>query len=193
VRAVPLAVVEEDAPMADWYRVLAPDHVEFIRDQHVFFVATAPAGGDGYPNLSPKGYDALDILGPSELVFVDMPGSGNQTASHVARGSRITLMFAGFAAQARILRVYGRGRVYLPEDEGYAALAERLRPGLIGPHTRQLIAIEVEKVQTSCGYAVPRYDFVGERDTLRRYYERAEDRGEFADKVTKARRLQDPV
>ena len=73
------------------------------------------------------------------------------------------------------------------------ALAARLRPGMIGPHTRQLIAIDVDKVQTSCGYAVPRYEFVAERDTLRRYYDHAIERGEFPDKVARARRLQDPV
>src|SRR5690606_14087181 len=88
----------EGARMADWYRMLGADHVDFIRKQHVFFVATAPADGDGYPNLSPKGYDSLDVLSPTELVFVDMPGSGNQTASHVVRGGRITLMFCGFEA-----------------------------------------------------------------------------------------------
>jgi hypothetical protein len=179
--------------MADWFRTLAPEHVDFIRKQHVFFVATAPADGNGYPNLSPKGYDSLDVLGPDELVFVDMPGSGNQTASHVARGGRLTLMFAGFEERAQILRVYGRGKVHLPDGDGYAALAARLRPGLIGPHTRQLIAIEVDKVLTSCGYAVPRYEFVAERDTLRRYYDRAVERGEFAEKLARARRLQDPV
>lgn len=179
--------------MADWYRNLAPDHVEFIRAQHVFFVATAPADGNGYPNLSPKGYDALDVLAPDQLVFVDMPGSGNQTASHVVGGSRVTLMFCGFGAQAQILRVYGRGRVFLPDGDGYGELAAKLRPGMIGPYTRQLLRIDVDKVQTSCGYAVPRYDFVAERDTLRRYYQRAEERGEFAEKVVRARRVQDPI
>src|SRR5690606_37281952 len=141
----------------------------------------------------PKGYDSLDVLSPTELVFVDMPGSGNQTASHVVRGGRITLMFCGFEARAMVLRVYGRGTVLLPDSDGYAELVERLRPGLVGPFTRQLIRIEVEKVQTSCGYGVPRFEFVGERDTLRRYYERAAERGEFAAELARARRLQDTV
>ena len=179
--------------MADWYKMLAPDHVEFIRQQRVFFVATAPADGNGYPNLSPKGYDCVAVLGPSEIAYADMPGSGNQTASHVARGGRITLMFAGLEAQARILRVYGRGRVYQPDTDGWQELVDRLRPGLVTSQTRQLIVIDVDKVQTSCGYAVPRYEFVAERDTLRRYYERAADRGEFPDKLARARRLQEPV
>ncbi len=179
--------------MADWYNVLAPDHIDFIAEQHVFFVATSPPDGNGYPNLSPKGYDSLQILGPGEIVFVDLPGSGNQTASHVARGGRITLMFCGFGSRAMVLRVYGRGRPLLRGSEAYEELAARLRPGLVGPYTRQLIVIDVDKVQTSCGYAVPRYEFVGERDTLRRYCQRLEERGEFGEKLARAQRLQDPV
>jgi hypothetical protein len=179
--------------MAEWFTSLAPEHAEFIREQHLFFVSTAPADGKGYPNLSPKGYDCLEVLGPSELAYADMPGSGNQTASHVARGGRITLMFCGFGTQARILRVFGHGRRILPDEEAWAPLAARLRPGMITAQTRQLIAIDVDKVQTSCGYAVPRYEFLGERDTLRRYYERADERGEFAEKLVRARRFQEPV
>jgi len=179
--------------MADWYRMLGRDHVEFIARQHVFFVATAPADGNGYPNLSPKGYDSLHVLSPTELVFVDLPGSGNQTASHAARGGRITLMFAGFDAQAMILRIYGRARVLLRGSREYDALVARVPERMVGPYTRQLLAIDVDKVQTSCGYGVPRYDFVGERDTLRRYWERSAERGEFADRLARAQRPQDPV
>lgn len=179
--------------MADWYTMLGADHIDFIHRQHVFFVATAPADGDGYPNLSPKGYDSLEVLGPGELVFVDMPGSGNQTASHVAGGGRVTLMFAGFEKQPTILRVYGHARVHLRGSADYHALAVRLRPGLVGPYTRQLLLIAVDKVQTSCGYGVPLYEFVGERDTLSRYYERTAARGEFEEKLARAQRFQDPV
>lgn len=92
-----------------------------------------------------------------------------------------------------VLRVYGRGRPLLRGSEAYEELAARLRPGLVGPYTRQLIVIDVDKVQTSCGYAVPRYEFVGERDTLRRYCQRLEERGEFGEKLARAQRLQDPV
>ncbi|MBM4243086.1 MAG: pyridoxamine 5'-phosphate oxidase family protein [Deltaproteobacteria bacterium] len=179
--------------MADWYVTLTPEHVDFIRAQHVFFVATATADGGGYPNLSPKGYDCLEILGPAEIVYADLPGSGNQTASHVARGGRITLMFCGFGSQARILRVFGHGRRILPDDDAWEPLVARLRSGVMSSQTRQLIAIDIDKVQTSCGYAVPRYEFVSERDTLRRYYEHAAERGELPAKLVRSRRLQDPV
>lgn len=177
--------------MADWFPALDPQHIEFIRAQHVFFVATASA--DGYPNLSPKGYDSLDVLTPSTLVFIDLPGSGNQTASHILGGSPVTLMFASFSTQSRILRVYGRGQVHPRGTSGFSSLLDRIRPGIVGPYTRQLIAIQVEKVQTSCGYGVPRYEYLGDRDTLIKYYERATSAGEFEVKLARWTRPQDPV
>jgi hypothetical protein len=177
--------------MAQFFPQLGNDHIAFIREQHVFFVATSC--GEGYPNLSPKGYDSLDVLGPGELVYVDLPGSGNQTASHLARGGRATLMFASFDARALILRVYGTGRVVARESADFASLAARLRPGLVGRFTRQLLVIDVDKVQTSCGYGVPRFTYEGDRDTLLRYYERAEATGDLTSKMVRWARLQDPV
>jgi hypothetical protein len=179
--------------MADWFKALAPEHVEFIRAQHLFFVATAPRDGEGYPNLSPKGYDSLEVRSPTELVFVDLPGSGNQTASHIAAGGLATLMFTSFDSKPLILRVYGHGRIAARGSEAFAALEAALRPGMVGPFTRQLISIDVDKVQTSCGYAVPRYDFAGERETLHRYCERKEEKGEFAEMLARASRPQAPV
>jgi predicted pyridoxine 5'-phosphate oxidase superfamily flavin-nucleotide-binding protein len=177
--------------MADWYPALDPQHIEFIRAQHVFFVATAP--GDGYPNLSPKGYDSLEIVGPSELVFVDLPGSGNQTASHVLERGRLTLMFTSFTEKPLILRVYGRGRVLARGSDEFVATRARLRSGMVGPYTRQLIVIEIEKVQTSCGYGVPRYEYAGERPTLIKYYERKVASGELAAMLERSTRRQDPA
>ena len=179
--------------MAAWFEELAPDHVEFIREQKVFFVATAPSSDAGFPNLSPKGYDSLEILSPREIVFADLPGSGNQTASQLSRGSNLTLMFCSFGSQALILRVYGHGRVHARDSESFAVLAPRLRDGMISADTRQLISIEVAKVQTSCGYAVPRYEFVSERNTLRAYFDRARTAGQMEEKLKRYTALQEDV
>ncbi len=179
--------------MAKWYDELSPALIQFIRDQKLFFISTAPPDGEGYPNLSPKGYDTLDVLGPRELVYADWPGSGNQTASHLGAGGRVVLMFAGLEKQAQILRVYGQGRIYAPQTEGFRDLAGRMREGVVGEYTRQLIAIDVARVQTSCGYAVPRYAYEGERDTLRRYCDRAVAGGEFDALMEESSKLQDPV
>jgi predicted pyridoxine 5'-phosphate oxidase superfamily flavin-nucleotide-binding protein len=91
--------------MAEFFERLESKHVEFIAQQKLSFVATAAEGA--HPNVSPKGYDSLAVLAPDHLAFVDLPGSGNQTATHVAEHGRITLMFCSFERTSLILRVYG--------------------------------------------------------------------------------------
>ena len=155
--------------MAEFFDQLRPEHRAFIEEQRMFFVATAADGA--HPNLSPKGYETLAVLDAARLAYVDWPGSGNQTATHLALHGRVTLMFCSFDRTPLILRVYGRGRVvprHTPDFETLAALlGDR-----VGPHTRQLIEIQVQRVQTSCGYAVPLFEYQGERDTLARYYDK---------------------
>jgi predicted pyridoxine 5'-phosphate oxidase superfamily flavin-nucleotide-binding protein len=155
--------------MAKFFDQLEPDHIAFIERQALFFVATAAEGA--HPNLSPKGYRALAVLGPARLAYVDWPGSGNQTATHVAQHGRITLMFCSFERAPLILRVYGKGRVLHRHSRDFAALAGVLG-AKVGRHTRQLIDIDVQRVQTSCGYAVPLFEYRGDRDTLQRYYDK---------------------
>lgn len=155
--------------MARFFEQLEPSHIEFIGSQRMFFVASS---GDGvHPNLSPKGYDTLAVLGPDRLAYVDWPGSGNQTATHLGENGRITLMFCSFERTPLILRIYGRGRVVSRTAAEFAELAARLGDR-VGPHTRQLIEIAVQRVQTSCGYAVPLFDYRGDRNTLQGYYDR---------------------
>jgi len=155
--------------MAKFFERLEPEHVDFIRRQALFFVATAADGA--HPNLSPKGYQSLRVLAPSRLAYVDLPGSGNQTATHVAENGRITLMFCSFERAPMILRVYGRGRVLALDSEDFAALKTHLGD-MVGPHTRQIIDVEIQRVQTSCGYAVPLFEYRGDRDTLQRYHDK---------------------
>jgi hypothetical protein len=144
----------------------------FIEAQPVFFVATAPLSGEGHVNLSPKGLDSLRVLSPTRVAYLDLTGSGNETAAHLQENGRITLMFCAFTGSPRILRLYGTGEVVLPESPGWSELA-----GLFPeyPGVRQIIVAEVSRVQTSCGYAVPLMDFARQRDTLLRW---AEAKGE---------------
>ena len=144
---------------------LTEDHTAFIAKQPVFFVATAAEGAR--INLSPKGYDVFRILGPNRVVWLDLGGSGNETHAHLAADGRITLMFCAFDNPALILRIYGRGRPILPDDEGFDALAG-LFPRL--PGVRQVFDIAVESVQTSCGWGVPRMTLEKERHTLVKYH-----------------------
>jgi len=147
--------------MADFFEALDAKHVEMIGKQPVFFVATAAEGAR--INLSPKGYDAFRMLSPQRVAYLDLGGSGNETHAHLAADGRITLMFCNFQQPALILRMYGRGRPVLPQDGEWAELAAHFT---LLPGTRQIFVIEIESVQTSCGWGVPFMEFQDERPTL---------------------------
>lgn len=139
----------------------------FIVAQPLFFVATAPLEG-GHVNLSPKGLETLRVIDPTTVAYLDLTGSGNETSAHVAENGRLTIMLCSFDAKAMILRLYGRGRTVLPADAEFAAL----RPHFADlPGERQIVVLDIERVQTSCGYAVPRMENPRQRDTLVRWAE----------------------
>lgn len=149
--------------MADFTDTLAEKHIEMIGRQPVFFTATAAA--DGRINLSPKGYDAFRVLSPSQVAYLDLAGSGNETHAHLEADGRITVMFCNFDRPALILRIYGKGRPVLPQDAEWNALAAHFE---MFPGTRQIFLIDVESVQTSCGWGVPFMTLAGERGTLKK-------------------------
>ena len=174
--------------MADWYGRIEPEHKAFIEAQHLFFVATAPDDPAGDVNLSPKGRTLLRVLNPNLVGYLDYPGSGNETAKHIAGNDRITLMLCSFDATARILRMHGKGRrvdLDAPELSEYrSAFIDDFHP-----YVRQAFFVEVEKVQTSCGYAVPRMEFISERHTLDRWCENKVEPRAMVDGVPQVGRL----
>ena len=153
--------------MARFYPALQPQHRAFIAAQKIFFTATGTA--DSRLNLSPKGMDSLVVLGESRVAWLDLTGSGNETAAHLRHDGRLTLMWTSFDADPLILRLYGRGRVVRRQDPEWGELRRHFKSL---PGERQIIVLGIESVQTSCGYAVPRFDYVGERDTLARWAEK---------------------
>jgi len=156
--------------MAKFYPELNDDHRAFIARQPIFFTASAAA--TGHINLSPKGMDSLRCLDARTVAYLDVTGSGNETAAHLRADGRLTLMFCSFDTQPLILRLYGRGRVIRPQDGEWDSLFGHFDPL---PGARQIMVMDVEAVQTSCGYGVPRMALIGERDTLRRW---AENKGQ---------------
>jgi len=139
--------------------------IAFIKAQKMFFVGTAPLSGDGHVNLSPKGYDSFAVIDDLTVAYLDLGGSGIETHAHVVENGRITIMFCAFEGKANILRLYGQGTVYdftHPEFEQYAKLF-----GDFGK-CRAVIVVKLTRIQDSCGWGVPFYDFKGERDQLRR-------------------------
>ncbi|MBI2766989.1 MAG: pyridoxamine 5'-phosphate oxidase family protein [Chloroflexi bacterium] len=157
--------------MADWYAHIDDDRRSFIERQHIFFVATAPSDPRGTVNLSPKGRTLVKVLGPNLIGWLDYPGSGNETKKHTDDNGRITVMFCSFEKATGITRLYGHGRaVDLDAPELRAHRSAFMDDA--HPYVRQAFFVDVEKVQTSCGYAVPLMDFVADRETLDKYCER---------------------
>ena len=162
--------------MAEFFEELTESHAAMIARQPVFFVATAAEGAR--INLSPKGYDAFRILSPRRVAYLDLGGSGNETNAHLLADGRITLMFCNFQQPALILRIYGKGRPVVPWDRDWDELAQHFT---LLPGTRQIFDIDVESVQTSCGWGVPLMTLEKERATLVKYHAKA-DPGEWAGK-----------
>jgi len=135
----------------------------WLAAQRVFFVATAPLAAEGHVNVSPKGLDSFRVLGPREVAYVDLTGSGAETAAHLRENGRIVLMFCAFEGPPRIVRLHGRGSAIEPGDARFDALAGRLprRDGM-----RAVIHVDVTRVADSCGYAVPQMAFRADRDQL---------------------------
>lgn len=157
--------------MGKFHDSIKPAHQEFIKKQHIFFVATAPLSREGRVNLSPKGLDCFRVLSENKVAYMDLISSGNETSAHTLENGRITFMFCSFDATPNILRLYGKGFAVLP---GTAAWEEYAHLFVIYPSTRQLIVANIDLVQTSCGFGVPMFDFAGDRDI---HFEWAEKKG----------------
>lgn len=147
--------------MADKFPELQDEHIEFIGRQHMFFVGTA--GAEGYVNVSPKGMDSFRVVSSSEVIWLNLTGSGNESAAHVLENGRMTIMFCAFDKYPLIMRLYGQARTVHPGDEGWQQLVGQF-PDY--PGARQIFRVRLDLVQTSCGYAVPFYEHIGERPTL---------------------------
>jgi Pyridoxamine 5'-phosphate oxidase len=147
--------------MAKFYSQLDDKLCEFIGQQQLFFTATAPV--DGRINLSPKGIDSFRCLDFQRVAYLDLTGSGNETAAHLQQNGRITVMFCSFTDKPLILRLYGRGEVISPNTAQWDNLITKFTDL---PGKRQIISIQLESVQTSCGYGVPIYELQEERSTL---------------------------
>jgi len=155
--------------MSKQHEKIEPELAEWIGQQHVFFVATAPLSPDGHVNTSPKGGEAFRILGPMEVAYQDYTGSGAETVAHLQENGRIVIMFCAFVGSPKIVRLHGHGTVIEPGHERYADLASRFPPN---PGTRAYIHIAVTRVSDSCGLSVPCLNYQGPRDLLTHWAEK---------------------
>jgi hypothetical protein len=162
--------------MAKFYSELTAPLQAFIAQQHLFFTATAAPESieSGRINLSPKGIDSFRVLNPGCVAYLDVTGSGNETSAHLQINPRMTIMFCSLADPPLILRLYGTGRMVRPRDRDWDQMLAHFVPvaGL-----RQIVTLQVQSVQTSCGMGVPLYEYAGERESLVRWAEKKGEAG----------------
>jgi hypothetical protein len=155
--------------MGKLFEEITPALRDWIEAQRVYFVATAPLSADGHVNCSPKGLDTLRILGPREVAYLDLTGSGAETIAHLRENGRIVIMLCALDGPPRIVRLHGRGNVVVPGSADWPRLRAQF-PGQ--PGDRAIVHIELTRISDSCGFGVPLYEFVEDRAALPQWCER---------------------
>lgn len=151
---------------------ITPELADFIQQQKIFFVGTAAE--EGRVNISPKGTDTFRVLGENKIVWLNLTGSGNETAAHLLKNNRMTIMFCAFEGKPMILRLYGTAQIFHNRDEKFQ---EYFRLFVDFTGARQIIEMDVDLVQTSCGFAVPFMDFKEERTILTNWADKQGEEG----------------
>lgn len=154
--------------MAQQFQSLNESHQSFIEAQGIFFTASATC--ESRVNLSPREIGALRVVDANEVIYLDRTGSGNETAAHMLADGRMTMMFCAFSGPPRILRLYGRGSAIGWETDDFARLINDLYDGHVPLGTRQIMRLNIDLVQTSCGNGVPLYDYQGERTAIENWH-----------------------
>ena len=149
--------------MGKTYEGIAPELAGWVEKQPMFFVGTAPLAGGGHVNVSPKGLDSLRILGPRRVAYLDLTGSGAETIAHVRENGRIVIMFCAFSGPPKIVRFHGQASVVTPRSASWPALRARFAAHL---GARAIIDIEVRRISDSCGYGVPAFERMSQREAL---------------------------
>lgn len=155
--------------MGRTYESITPQAAAWIEQQQMFFVATAPLAADGHVNVSPKGLDTLRLLDEHTVAYLDLTGSGAETAAHVRENGRITLMWCAFEGPPRIVRVHGRGEYVPIDDERVADRFADFRGA------RGVVLVHAERISDSCGYSVPVYEYREQRTRLTEWADHKSD------------------
>ena len=150
--------------MGKKYKELSNRHIEFINNKKLYFVGTAV--GEGNVNVSPKGGDTLRVIDSNTIVWLNLTGSGNETAAHVLKNPRMTIMFCAFEGPPLILRAYGNTKVLHQNDREWS---EYINLFPQNPGFRQIFILNINLVQASCGMGVPYYNYAGDREDLTKW------------------------
>ncbi len=155
--------------MAKQFEKLDEKHKTFIKQQKIFFTASATAGSQ--VNVSPREIGALRLISDTSVMYLDRTGSGNETAAHMLADGRLTIMFCAVEGPPQIMRLYGQGRMINWSSDEFEKIIEQHFQGTLPLGTRQLCKLEIEMVQTSCGYGVPLFDYKGERAAIENWHD----------------------
>ena len=156
--------------MGKQYDEISPELGTWLGQQHVFFIATSPLASDGHVNCSPKGMDTFRILGPRRVAYLDLTGSGVETVAHFRENGRIVFMFAAFAGPPKIVRLHGTAEVITPESPEWSDVSGSFPDQ---PGARAIISASLDRISDACGWGVPEFAYVKERDALHRASESA--------------------
>lgn len=152
--------------MGQTYNSIPEDIAEWLAQQPMFFVATAPLSENGHVNCSPKGHDSFRVFSPNQVGYLDLTGSGAETAAHLRENGRITLLFCAFTEAPKIVRLYGKGSLLLPGTKEF----QELESGFpASPLSRAIIKIDVTRVSISCGWGVPKFESCEQRDIFEKF------------------------
>jgi hypothetical protein len=162
-------LTQGDSLLASVHPCITPELQAFIARQPLFFVGTAPFSAEGHVNLSPKGLDSFRVLSPSQVAYLDLTGSGNETAAHLIENGRITFLFCAFEGRPKILRLYGRGQIVHTGSPRWPELSA-LFPSFTG--IRQIFIADISRVHTSCGFGVPLMRLESQRAMLEEWAEK---------------------
>lgn len=153
--------------MGKQFSELSDKHISFIEQQKLYFVGTAADSGS--VNLSPKGGDSLRVISPTQIAWLNLTGSGNESAAHVLNNPRMTLMFCAFEGAPLILRAYGQASVLHNKDAEWKKYVS-LFPESVA--ARQIFILDINMVQSSCGMSVPYFSYEGDREDLAKWSEK---------------------
>jgi len=158
--------------MGKAYDSVPDSQAEFIKKQKIFFVATANLSPDGHINVSPKGHDCFTLIDKNTCAYLDLSGSGAETAAHLMQegNGRITIMFCAFEGSPNILRLYGKGKIVLRQDTTKDLLSRFPEDMVKDPGFRAIVVIDIHRVSTSCGFAVPFFDYKEDRNVLKKHF-----------------------
>jgi hypothetical protein len=169
--------------MGKVHECITPKLRSWIEAQHLFFIATAPLDPDGHLNLSPRGTPGtFAVIDERTVAWLDLTGSGVETIAHLRENGRIVVMFCAFDGPPQIVRLHGRGRTVVPTDPEWEGLAPRFAAKR---GARAIVVVDVSRVSDSCGFAIPRFEFVEDRDLLDQWADNRGDDGLVAYRETR--------